>query len=237
MNEDPMSIDPPSLSDVFIVIAAYNEEKSITTVTEQLLRRYPNVVVVDDGSTDTTFETVRGSKVFRLKHIVNRGQGAALQTGIRFALEQGARVIVTFDADGQHDPDDIPAMIAPVLNGECDVTLGSRFLGHAHNIPITRKMMLKGGILFTWFVSGIQVTDVHNGFRAFSREAARQISIRIDRMGHASELLDQIKSNGLRYKEIPINVYYTNYSLRKGQSSWNAFQIALQFLFDKVTNR
>jgi glycosyltransferase involved in cell wall biosynthesis len=132
-----------------------------------------------------------------MKHILNRGQGAALQTGIRFALEQGARVIVTFDADGQHDPDDIPAMIAPVLNGECDVTLGSRFLGHAHNIPITRKMMLKGGILFTWFVSGIQVTDVHNGFRAFSREAARQISIRIDRMGHASELLDQKRSQSM----------------------------------------
>lgn len=234
---DSVSIDLKSMSSVFIVIAAYNEEKSIKDVVVRLLERYPNVVVVDDGSNDATIDRIRETGIFRLRHVVNRGQGAALQTGIQFALQQGAEVIVTFDADGQHDPGDIPAMIAPILSHDCDVTLGSRFLGHAHNIPFTRKILLKFGIFFTRVVSGIQVTDVHNGFRAFSRQAAQMIHIHIDRMGHASEILDEVKDKKLLYKEIPVNIYYSSYSLAKGQSSWNALRIALQFLIEKATTR
>ena len=219
---------------IFIIVAAYNEASSIRSVVTQLLKEYPNVVVVDDGSTDNTDIALKDLPVFLLRHIINRGQGAALQTGIQFALQKGADVIVTFDADGQHDVQDIQPLIKPVINGKCEVTLGSRFLGQAHNIPLTRKIMLKAGIVFTRFISGINVTDVHNGLRAFSRNAAQKLQIRMDRMAHASEILEQIHLTRLPYQEIPVNIYYSQYSLSKGQSSWNALKIALQILLERT---
>lgn len=221
-------------STIFIVVPAYNEATSIKNVTDQLLKNYSNVVVIDDGSADFTSELFENSNVYLLRHFVNRGQGAAIQTGIEFALRKGAHIIVTFDADGQHDVEDIPALVEPILAGDCDLTLGSRFLGKTYNIPRSRKLILKAGILFTRVISGIRVTDVHNGLRAFSRQAAKSLFIRMDRMGHASEILDQIKKNGLIYREVPVTIRYSKYSLGKGQSSWNALKIALQFLIEKA---
>lgn len=219
---------------IFIVIAAYNELKTIKSVVERLMVKYPNVVVVDDGSTDGTSSCLKNSNVFLLTHIINRGQGAALQTGIQFSLLKGADIIVTFDADGQHDERDIQSLVEPILHGECDVTFGSRFLGKAHNMPLTRRFLLKIGILFTMIVSRIRVSDIHNGLRAFSRRAASSLHIKMDRMAHASEILDQIKNAGWRYKEVPVNIYYSQYSLTKGQRSWNALRIALEILNRKI---
>lgn len=219
---------------IFIIIPAYNEASSIKSVVERILPKYPNVIVVDDGSTDGTCERLIGSNVIVLHHVINRGQGAALQTGIRFALMRGAGIIVTFDADGQHDERDIEALIAPIFRRECDVTLGSRFLGHARNIPPVRRLVLRLGIGFTRVVSRIRISDVHNGLRAFSRAAASSLHIKMDRMAHASEILDQIREGKWRYQEIPVNIYYSPYSLGKGQSSWNAFKIAFDVLVEKV---
>jgi polyprenyl-phospho-N-acetylgalactosaminyl synthase len=222
-----------SYSNVYIVIAAYNEAQSIPNVIPSLLEVYPNVIVVDDGSTDDTFGILRGYPISVLRHIINRGQGAALQTGMRFAIEHGADIIVTFDADGQHDVGEIQGLIDPVLSGECDLTLGSRFLGNAHHIPLP-KASVKNGVLFTRIFSGIKVTDVHNGLRAFSRKAALSIEIKMDRMGHASEILDQAYQAGLRVQEVPVNIYYTPYSLRKGQNSWNIMKVAAEILLNKA---
>jgi len=219
---------------VFIVIAAFNEARTIRNVVQQLLVHYPDVVVVDDASSDGTALCLKGLKVFLLRHILNRGQGAALQTGITFALQQGADVIVTFDADGQHHEKDIPALVEPILRGECDVSLGSRFMGSAHNIPFARRVILKAGIVFTRMASGIKVTDVHNGLRAFSREAARSLRISMDRMAHASEILDHLKTRNLRFKEVPVDISYSTPSLRKGQSSWGALKIALDVFYKKL---
>jgi len=219
---------------VFVVIAAFNESSTIRAVVEKILSWYPHVVVVDDGSTDGTHLCVTDLRVHLLRHIINRGQGASLQTGIRFALDQGADVIVTFDADGQHDVEDIPSMVRPVLCGECDVCLGSRFMGTAHNIPLTRKLVLMGGVLFTRLVSGVRVTDIHNGLRAFSRQAARSINITMDRMAHASEILEEIQRKRLRFREVPVTIHYSTHSLHKGQSSWNALRIAAQVLLKKL---
>lgn len=219
---------------IFVVMAAYNEAKNIKNVIDRLIRQFSNVVVVDDGSRDGTDAMVACTNVFLLRHITNRGQGAALQTGIQFALLKGAEVIVTFDADGQHDERDIEALVEPILGGECDATFGSRFLGHAHNIPLSRRMILKVGILFTWAVSGVRVSDIHNGLRAFSRQAASSLHITMDRMAHASEMLDQIIRLGWRYREIPVNIYYSRESLAKGQSSWEALKIASQVLLKKI---
>ncbi len=220
--------------DVFVVIAAYNEERAIEEVAGGVTKLYPNVVVVDDGSRDRTFQAAQRGASFVLRHAVNRGQGAALQTGIAFALSKGAKFIVTFDADGQHRVEDIQHMVAPIAKRDCDITLGSRFLGNTIDMPTSRKITLKLGMLFTRFVSQIDLTDAHNGFRAFSRRAAEKIDIKLDRMAHASEIIDIVQATGLPYREIPVEIRYTEYSLAKGQSASGAFRIVIQYLLGRV---
>jgi glycosyltransferase involved in cell wall biosynthesis len=222
---------PPGL---WVVIAAYNESARIAATLAELAGRAPNVVVVDDGSRDDTAAAARRCGVWVLRHPINRGQGAALQTGITFALQRGAELIVTFDADGQHDPADLPALLAPVVSGAADVALGSRFLGRTIGMPTSRRFVLKAAVLFTRVVSRVRVTDAHNGFRALSRKAAQGIRIRQDRMAHASEILDEIRRHGLRFVEVPVTIRYTAATLAKGQSSWNAVRIVWQLLVGRV---
>ncbi|MEM4240118.1 MAG: glycosyltransferase family 2 protein [Candidatus Woesearchaeota archaeon] len=206
---------------VFIVIAAYNEQKSLPKVVSELHRAgYKNVVVIDDGSKDNTFKAALDAGATVLQHIVNRGQGAALKTGIDYALEQGADIIITFDADGQHRVEDIPAVIKPVVSGEVDVTFGSRFLKKDSGIPFVRKILLKIGVLILWLFYGVKMTDAHNGFRAISRNAAEKIKITSDRMAHASEIVEEVHRNKLKYKEVPVVIRYTEETLKKGHGSF-----------------
>lgn len=232
LKENSPSTD--DVSGIFIVIAAYNEEAAIGAVVRELVPRWPNVIVVDDGSSDGTAAEASKAGAVVLTHPINRGQGAALQTGIAYGLRAGARVIVTFDADGQHDPDDIDAMTRPILEGKAHITLGSRFLEKRDAIPAGRKLVLKAAVVFTRVTSGMVLTDTHNGFRALSREAAQMIDMRLDRMAHASEIIDQIKKTGLPYLEIPVHIRYTEYSIAKGQSSANAIRVAADYLVDKL---
>ncbi len=221
---------------VWIVIAAYNEAHSIGHVVRELVKaKYKNVVVVDDGSSDDTVRIAGQHTKHVLQHTINRGQGAALKTGIDYAVQQGADIIVTFDADGQHRVEDIPAMIEPVKSGEVDVTLGSRFLAKGTEVPLFRKLVLKGGIFVVWLFYGIRLTDVHNGFRALSRHAAEQIEISMDRMEHASEILSEIRKKHLRFVEVPVIIKYTEYSKQHGQSSLNAIKIFYKMLLHKLT--
>jgi len=219
---------------VFVVIPAYNESFCLEEVLLQVRSRYPNVVVVDDGSMDDTFAIARRLVPHALRHPLNRGQGAALQTGIEFALRQGARTIVTFDADGQHCVEDIAVVLEPVLRGDCDVVLGSRFLGAAAAIPRSRRWLLRAAALATRIVSRVRLTDVHNGLRAFSRQAAEGIHITMDRMAHASELIDILHRSGMAFREVPVRVRYTDYSLRKGQSSHGALRIVLDYVTGRM---
>lgn len=220
----------------WIVIAAYNEAKVIGQVIGQLLSHYPHVVVVDDASGDQTGQMASQAGATVLRHLINRGQGAALRTGIVYALEQGAEIIVTFDADGQHQVDDIARLVGPIRAGEVDVTLGSRFLQDGTNIPPLRRKVLQLGVLFTKVFSRIKVTDTHNGLRAFSRMAAKKIRIVQDRMAHASEILDEITRHKLRYREIPVTIIYSYYSKGKGQKNSALFKIAMKFLLSKLTH-
>ena len=219
---------------VFVVIAAYEEGEKIGEVVESVRRVYPDVVVVDDGSKDGTMGAARGAGAHVLRHGLNRGQGAALQTGITYALRRGATHIVTFDADGQHQTSDIEAMLAPIRECACEVTLGSRFLGEAVDMPLGRRLVLRLAIWFGAAFSGVVLTDAHNGFRAFSREAAQRIEITLDRMAHASEIIDQIKEHRLSYQEVPVRIVYTEYSLGKGQSSRRAARIAFDYLMGRA---
>jgi glycosyltransferase involved in cell wall biosynthesis len=234
MSESPVILPPEARDGTFVVIAAYNEATCIAGVVREVRAVIPNVIVVDDGSTDDTATAAGTAATHVLRHVLNRGQGAALQTGIDFALRSGATYIVTFDADGQHDPGEIPTMLAPIISGACDITLGSRFLGRTTNLPASRKLMLRMGVLFTRLANGVRLTDSHNGFRAFSRRAAEKINITLDRMAHASELIDQIAASGLPFREVPVHIRYTEYSLAKGQSSRGAFRIVFHYLIGKV---
>lgn len=222
---------------VFIVIPAYNEESSIDLVLDSLVKGgYKNLVVVDDGSTDSTHKIASKHPIFLLKHPINRGQGAALKTGIDFAVLQGAEVVVTFDADGQHQVKDIKNLIDPVIKGEVDISLGSRFLKKSvSTVPLLRKIYLKIGALVILVMYGIKLTDSHNGLRALSRKAAEKIEIRCDKMDHASEIVEQIKKKKLRYREIPVDIRYTDYSVKHGQNYIiNAFNIFLRMIFKKL---
>ena len=223
------------MSRVFVVIPAYNEESKIGEVVKKLkYHGYTNVVVVDDCSQDSTWAVANAAGAMVLRHVINRGQGAALQTGIKFSLRQGAQYIITFDADGQHCVEDIPDMLEPVLSGEAEVSLGSRFLNKKSNVPPIKKLFLKGGILFTYLFSGIKLTDTHNGFRVFSRRAAQRIRITQDRMEHASEIIDQIHRKRILFKEVPVRIRYTKYSRGKGQPVSNSFSIVFRLLMRKI---
>lgn len=219
--------------DAFVVLPAFNEARKIGEVVSELVASYRNVIVVDDGSDDATADEARAAGAVALRHVVNRGQGAALQTGIEFALRRGAEYVVTFDSDGQHQPSDIAALLEPLRAGRADVTLGSRFRGTTEAMPRARRWLLGAAVIFTRVVSRANVTDTHNGLRAFTRAAAERIDIRLDRMAHASELLDQIVRAGWRYEEVPVHIRYTEYSRRKGQSGLGAARVLLDYLWGR----
>jgi polyprenyl-phospho-N-acetylgalactosaminyl synthase len=200
----------------------------------ELRALYPNVIVVDDGSRDDTAERAQAASAVVLRHLINRGQGAALQTGISYALAHGAQVIATFDADGQHLPGDLPALVMPIVAGEVDICLGSRFLGQTSAMPRRRRLMLRAAIAFTRVTSGLRLSDTHNGLRAFSRRAAEHFDIQLDRMAHASEIIDQVRSSDLPYREVPVHIRYTKYSLAKGQRSSAALRVAIEYLIGRL---
>lgn len=218
----------------WLIIAAYNEGDRLEATLRRVCRLPLQVVVVDDGSDDKTAAIAMRHDAWVLRHAINRGQGAALQTGIDFALQQGAEILVSFDADGQHCVEDLEALIEPVRSGGVDVSLGSRFLGRTVGMAWTRGLILKMGVWFTRIVSGIRVSDTHNGLRAFSRRAAERMRIRQDRMAHASEILDRIAQEKLRYCEVPVTIRYSADTRQKGQSSWNAFRIAGELLAGRL---
>lgn len=220
---------------IWIVVPAFNEAAVLGPVLGALRKRCPNVVVVDDASNDETDQVAVRQGVSVVTHLINRGQGAALKTGIDYALSQGAEAIVTFDADGQHRVEDIDALLQPLLLGSYDVSLGSRFLGNAFAIPPFRRIILRLAVVFTRIFSRVHVTDTHNGLRAFTRAAALKIRISQDRMEHASEILDEITIHHLRYREVPVTIAYTAHSRRKGQGNSALFKIAAKYLFHRIS--
>lgn len=215
---------------VFIVIAAFNEAKNIGGVIKSL-KKYKNIVVVDDCSTDNTYDVVKRNKIVVLRHSINRGQGAALQTGMDYALQKGADVIVHFDADGQHLATEIPKLIRPLREG-VDVVFGSRFLRRTSDVPFFKKIILKAGIWFNFILYGVKMSDAHNGFRALTKKAVKKIRISEDRMEHASEIVELVHNANLKYKEVPVTILYNGVS----QSPLNAFKMGVRLVFKKLLN-
>jgi len=224
----------PAPAEVWIVIPAFNEARRIGAVLDRLLERWPNVVVVDDCSSDDTSAQVAARPAASLiHHPINLGQGAALQTGIRFAVRRGARYVITFDADGQHSPDDLGRLLAPLADGVADFALGSRFLGHTVGMPASRRLTLKLAVLFTRVLSGVRLTDAHNGLRAMTQRGAESLAITMNRMEHASQIVEQIHASGLAYVEVPVVIHYTEDTLAKGQKSSAAIKMAATLIMEK----
>ncbi|MFT5047541.1 MAG: glycosyltransferase involved in cell wall biosynthesis [Porticoccaceae bacterium] len=222
----------------FWVIPSFNEGETLITVIENLFQQGVNpayIVLVDDGSTrGVLIEHLQLPAASVLRHLVNIGQGAALQTGIDYAISAGAQYVVTFDADGQHRYDDARAMLDHLdkrQNLSC--LIGSRFLGSTEGMPASRGFTLRLGILFTQFVTGYRFTDVHNGLRVFRARFFRDFRFMENRMEHASEILDHLSRHPSTFEEFPVTIEYSSYSLDKGQGSLNGVKIAFRTILSK----
>lgn len=204
----------PTTDKIFIVIPAFNEASIIQDVIDETKKSgYENIILVDDGSSDNTFQKAKEKNVIALRHKINRGKGAAVKTGIEAAKKMDARIAVTMDGDGQHDPTDIQKMIGMLENGY-DVALGTR-LKKPTGMPFYKIIANKIGNFFTWLIYGLWVTDSQSGFRAFSNKALNLIDTKTDRYEYDSEVIREIRRNRLKYVEIPVEVRYTEYSMGK----------------------
>lgn len=197
---------------IYCIIPAYNEEKNLAGVLKNVKKTGINIVVVDDGSTDNTFDLAIKSEVNVLKHVVNRGQGAALKTGTEYAIRNNADIIVHFDADGQFLAEDIAAVVLPIEKNEADIVFGSRFMGIESNMPrFKKKIIMPLARLVNRVFLDVKLTDPQSGFRAMSIIAAKKFSWQQNGMAHASEILFAANKAGLRIKEVPIKVVYHDF--------------------------
>jgi len=224
------------MSDTAIIIPMYNEEEVIIEVLRELKQKTTyNIIVIDDGSTDNSYRKVcEEGGVYLIQHIVNLGQGGAIQTGIEFARSLGIKYVVTFDADGQHSADDIEKFVKLLKENKVDIVLGSRFLGKAENISLLKKYFLKLSRVFTFISTRIWLTDSHNGFRAINIYKFPDFELKENRMAHASEIIDLIKKLKMRYIEMPCLIRYNEYSIKKGQSMLNAIGIVIEYIIGRL---
>ncbi|MCQ1999247.1 glycosyltransferase family 2 protein [Arthrobacter zhaoxinii] len=220
------------MSRTWIVIPMYNEATVVGSVIEDLRKTFPHVVCVDDGSRDGSQAAARAAGAMVVQHPINLGQGAALQTGIEYALQDPAMTsIVTFDADGQHRVEDARAMVARIQSGEAEVVLGSRFLDDRTQISLQKRIVLKTAAVQSRMATGMNLTDAHNGLRAINRDVASRIHLTQNRMAHASELVNQLATIRPRWVEHPVEIIYTDYSKSKGQSLLNSVNILAELFF------
>jgi glycosyltransferase involved in cell wall biosynthesis len=218
-----------------IIIPVYNEGQVVGEVVKRVLKEYPYVVCVDDGSTDNSSDEVRQTKAYLVSHPINLGQGAAIQTGIEYALQDPSiQYFVTFDSDGQHRLEDVENMLQTIKKEKVDIVLGSRFLGKVENISFIKKIILKLAIKFSNKTSGIELTDTHNGLRLFNRHVAENLHITMNDFAHASEIIERIAEKNFTYKEVPVTITYTDYSRAKGQSVSNAVNIGIDVILKKM---
>lgn len=220
---------------IFVIIPCYNEARVIRkTVTEVLEKGY-SVVVVDDCSTDRSKKQLLGLPIYYLRHRINMGQGAALQTGIDFAKKKGAEYFVTFDADGQHDSNDIAGMVGLIEKEKTDIVFGSRFLaGSKTNVSGSRTFVLNVARYVNYLVSGILLSDAYNGLRLFDRKAAESIKLTENKMAHATQIQVLAAKHKLNYSEYANSIHYNEYTTGKGLRNWDGIKIFFEVLLYKI---
>lgn len=215
----------------WVVVPLYNEASVIGGVIEGLLPSFPHIVCVDDGSTDGSADAARRAGAQVVEHPINLGQGAALQTGIDYALSHpGCEFIVTFDADGQHRVEDARDMVAAAREAGAAIVFGSRFLDDRTKPGWMKRAILKTAVWVTNLTTSVKLTDAHNGLRVIRRDAASQVQLKQDRMAHATEIVLQLGHTGLPWIEHPVELLYTDYSKSKGQSVLNSVNILVDLV-------
>jgi len=223
-------------SSVYIIVPVFNEGFTIRKVVVSLLEYGFSVIVVDDASTDNSYSSIKDLNIHYLLHEVNLGQGAAIQTGIEYALTKGdAKIFATFDGDGQHRVEDVMEMIAPIEKNEADIVMGSRFLpGAFSNASFIRKAAIQTARIINFLFTGLWLTDAHNGLRVFNRKTASLLDLKENGMAHASEILFRVAKYKLRVKEMPVHILYTDYSRKKGQSIFSGIKIFFDLVFNRI---
>jgi len=222
-----------------IILPAFNEANVIGKVLDELLefskkqtQLTVEIVVIDDGSIDKTGQVVRACGVKVLRHILNRGLGGALATGIEYAKRHNFDFALTMDSDGQHAIADIPKVLELLFEDKADVVIGSRLLGQK-GMPHDRILINKMSNYFTYLLFGIMTSDSQSGFRAFNKKALQYMVVRTQGMEVSSEIFAEIKRHKLRLKEVPISVIYSDYSRQKGQTNLNSLNVAIKLLLRK----
>ena len=229
----PDLLSPEARSRVFVIIPCYREEASVVENTVRpLVEEGYSVVLVDDGSPLPL--QMPSLPVTILRHVVNRGQGAALQTGGDFARAHGALAVVHFDGDGQHDAAAIPRALQWMQESGVEAILGSRFLRQEdwQAVPPRRRLLLRLARWVNGLLTGVWLTDAHNGFRVLSARALASIRLQEDRMAHASEILIQLRRHRLSFRELAVHVSYSEYARRKGQRAWAALEILTDLFWE-----
>ena len=226
------------LDDVVILIPTYNEGSVVRSTIENIPAGFKHIVCIDDGSQDNTKEEIRKTRATLVSHAINLGQGAALQTGIDYALlNKKLAYFVTYDADGQHNIDDVLSMLKIIRAKKLDIVLGSRFLGSVVNASPLKKITLKAAVAFSNIITGITLTDTHNGLRVFNRRTAEVLQLQLPDFAHATEVIERIAQEKLTYEEAPVTITYTDYSRSKGQTIINSINIAFDVILGKIIKR
>lgn len=220
---------PGDNRDVWLIVPCFNEGTVIEDVLASARETFPNIVAVDDGSADDSAAAIHRSGAHLVRHPVNLGQGAAIQTGVEYARAQpGARYFVTFDADGQHQVKDVQAMVGRLRSEPIDIIVGTRFgrpRGEDDQVPLIKRLVLRTVVLLSPRTRRLGLTDAHNGLRVFNRRVAEELNLRMNGMSHASEFVELMDSHGWRVAEQPVDILYTEYSMSKGQSLLNGINI------------
>ena len=218
--------------DTWMVIPVYNEEPVIAGVVKAALTSFSNIVCVDDGSDDGSAAAAAAAGATVVSHPINLGQGAALQTGLEFALmDPTMNYVVTFDADGQHLVEDAERMLETLRAGSVDIVFGSRFLDPRSRPPRMKRVLLKAAVAYSNASTRVRLTDTHNGLRALNRPVVEAMDIKQNRMAHASEVIEQVGRGGFRYTEQSVHIVYTDYSRSKGQSMLNSINILVELIY------
>jgi glycosyltransferase involved in cell wall biosynthesis len=228
---------PPITSDIYIILSCYNEEQTLEQVVTQLVERGFKVIIVDDGSKDKSPIIARelvkkfNPNVFHYRHTINIGLGGAIKTGIKAALSRGAEIMITFDADGQHNPDDLYEMYPPLQEGKADVVIASRDF---NDMPTGRRFGNTVMNYITYVFQGKMVSDSQSGLRAFTNSAARKLNLKSPQYGVSSEIIGEINRNNLKLLEVPMTTIYDERTIQKGTNTMVGIKIVLEFLNETI---
>ncbi|MBM9467702.1 glycosyltransferase family 2 protein [Nakamurella leprariae] len=234
MDERQDPTEDLTYGDVWLVVPVYNEAPVVAAVIRDALATFPNIVCVDDGSRDGSAEQIATTTARLVRHPINLGQGAAIQTGVEYArMQPGARCFATFDSDGQHLVQDVQRMVHRLRTEPIDIVVGTRFAGDDSHIPRLKRIVLKSAVKLSPRGRRLGLTDSHNGLRVFNRRVAEQMDITSNGMQHAPEIVEMIDRRGWRVAEEPVTIRYTEYSMAKGQSLLNGVNI----VFDSAVRR